>query len=107
LKFVRHLSLLLQKAEIRMAELVHKSVPERLASHIVRLVESEGVMTKEGLMVPTRYTHEHLGTMIGCKRVAVTRAFNFLRQEGVLELKLRKIYIRDNEALERIASAQR
>jgi CRP/FNR family cyclic AMP-dependent transcriptional regulator len=103
LRLVRHLSRQLREAETQMAELVHKSVPARLASLIVRLVESEGVMTREGAMVPTRYTHEQLGTMIGAKRVAVTRAFNLLRQKGAVELKERHIYIRDMEALKRIA----
>lgn len=107
LSLVRRLSRLLREAEIRIAELVHKSVSERLASHILRLAESEGVMTKEGIMVPTRYTHEQLGTMIGSKRVAVTRAFNLLRQNEALELKDRNIYIRDKETLERLAGARR
>jgi hypothetical protein len=63
-------------------------------------------MTKEGAMVASRYTHERLGTMIGAKRVAVTRAFNLLRQEGAVELKQRHIYIRDMETLKRIANAK-
>src|SRR5918997_2107008 len=106
LRLVRHLSRQLREAETQMADLVHKGVPARLASLIVRLVESEGVMTKEGAIVPSRYTHERLGTMIGAKRVAVTRAFNLLRQEGAMELKERHIYIRDMEALKRIADAK-
>jgi CRP/FNR family cyclic AMP-dependent transcriptional regulator len=106
LRLVRHLSRQLREAETQIAELVHKGVPARLASLIVRLVESEGVMTREGAMVPTRYTHEQLGTMIGAKRVAVTRAFNLLRQMGAVELKERHIYIRDMEALKRIADTR-
>ena len=107
LRLVRHLSRQLREAEMQMAELVHKGVPARLASLIVRLVESEGVMTKEGaIVVPTPYTHERLGTMIGAKRVAVTRAFNLLRQEGAVELKERHIYIRDMETLKRIAGVR-
>jgi CRP/FNR family transcriptional regulator, cyclic AMP receptor protein len=106
LRLVRHISRQLREAEMQMAELVHKGVPARLAGLILRLSESEGLMTREGVMVPTRYTHEQLGTMIGTKRVAVTRAFNFLRQEGAVELKERHIYIRDMEALKRIADAR-
>ncbi len=106
LRLVRHLSRQLREAETQMADLIHKGVPARLASLIVRLVESEGVMTKEGAMVASRYTHERLGTMIGAKRVAVTRAFNILRQEGAVELKQRHIYIRDMKTLKRIANAK-
>jgi CRP/FNR family transcriptional regulator len=103
---VRHLSRQLREREMQMAELVYKGVPARLASLIVRLIASEGVMTKEGAMVPTRYTHEQLGTMIGAKRVAVTRAFNLLRREGAVELRERHIYIRDMESIKRIADAR-
>jgi CRP/FNR family cyclic AMP-dependent transcriptional regulator len=106
LRLVRHLSRQLREREMQMAELVYKGVPARLASLIVRLIASEGVMTKEGAMVPTRYTHEQLGTMIGAKRVAVTRAFNLLRQEGAVELRERHIYIRDMESIKRIADAR-
>lgn len=63
-------------------------------------------MTSESVMVPTRYTHQRLGTMIGSKRVAVTRAFNLLRQKRAVEIKRRHIYIKDADALERIASAR-
>ena len=105
LRLVRRLSEQLREAEIRISELIHKGVPARLASLILRMADSEGVVTREGVLVPTRYTHERLGTMVGAKRVAVTRAFNELRQAGAVELKRRHIYIKDKEVLERIANS--
>ena len=106
LRLVRHLSRQLREAEVQMADLVHKGIPARLASLILRLIKSEGVMTKEGIMVPTNYTQEQLGTMIGAKRVAVTRAFNLLRQEGAVQVKQRQIHIKDMEALKHIAGTR-
>ena len=41
--------------------------------------------------------------MIGANRVAVTRAFGLLQDEGVVELRRRLIYVRDLEALRRVA----
>jgi CRP/FNR family transcriptional regulator len=107
LRLVRRLSEQLREAELRLSELVNKDVRARLASLILRLTEREGVVTKEGVMVPTRYTHERLGTMIGAKRVAVTRAFNQLRQAEAVELKRRYIHIKDKDALKRIAGAEK
>ena len=105
LRLVRRLSERLREAEIRLAEFASKGVPARLASLILRMADREGVVTREGVMVPTRYTHERLGTMIGAKRVAVSRAFKLLRQTGAVEASRRHILIKDTEALKRMASA--
>ena len=93
----------LVETEGRRADLARKEVPERLASQILRLVESEGVVTREGYRMPTRYTHQQLGTMIGANREAVTRAFGKLRLEGGVELRNRRILVIDLEALKRAA----
>jgi CRP/FNR family transcriptional regulator, cyclic AMP receptor protein len=106
LKLVRRLSERLRETEIRLAELASKGVLARLAGHILRIAEREGVVTNRGIMVPTHYTHERLGTMIAAKRVAVTRAFNELRQTGAVEVNGRRIHIRDSGALRRIADAE-
>jgi CRP/FNR family cyclic AMP-dependent transcriptional regulator len=66
----------------RMAEIAHKEVVSRLSSQILRLLESEGVVDREGQKLPAAYTHEELGTMIGAGRVTVSRAFKELREEG-------------------------
>jgi DNA-binding transcriptional regulator YhcF (GntR family) len=41
--------------------------------------------------------------MIGANRVAVTRAFGLLQDEGVVDLRRRLIYVRDLQALRRVA----
>ena len=105
LRLVRYLSERLRETEIRLAEFAHKDVSARLASQLLRLVESEGVVTGEGYRIPTRYTHEQLATIIGSRRAPVTRAFSKLREEGVVELENRHIYVLDLEALERAAEA--
>ncbi len=91
------------ETEGRLADLARKEVPERLASQILRLVASEGVVTREGYRILTRYTHQQLATMIGANREAVTRAFGKLRSEGGVELRERRIFVTDQEALKRAA----
>src|SRR4051794_25278253 len=83
----------------QMADIALKEVAGRLASLILYLCESEGIVSSDGYSIPTHYTHEQLGDMIGAKRVAVTRAFSRLQDEGIVELRRRIIYIRDIEAL--------
>jgi CRP/FNR family transcriptional regulator, cyclic AMP receptor protein len=94
----------LSSSNERMAEVARKEVLSRLASQILRLLEGEGVVApRGGRMLPTAYTHEEWGTMIGAERPAVTRAFGRLQDEGVLELRRRRIYVRDLEALRHIS----
>jgi len=84
-----------------------KGVPARLASLILFLIESEGVKRPGEIRIPTHYTHDYLGTMIGVNREAVTRAFGPLQDEGVVGLRRRRIRVRDVEALRRIAEQER
>src|SRR5918994_4298661 len=103
LKVMSVLSERLSLAEDRMEDIALKEVPARLASFILHLVESEGVMTAEGPKIPTRYTHRQLATMIGSKRETVTKAFTLLQQAGIIELRRRRIHIKDIQALKRVA----
>ena len=90
--------------EERLEALTLKQVPARLASLLVLLAESEGVMTNgEQIRIPTSYTHEMLSTMIGSTRVGVTRAFGRLQDEGAVELRRRQIHLKDLETLKRVA----
>ena len=103
---IRIISLLSERLhyyETRMQDVTLKEVPARLASLILFLVKSEGVQRPGEIRIPTTYTHEHLGTMIGANREAVTRAFGRLQDEGALQIRRRLIYVDDLEALERAA----
>ena len=92
----------------RLAEVANKEVVSRLASQILRLVESEGIVDRRGgYGLPSAYTHEELGAMIGAGRVAVTRALGSLQEEGDVELRQRIIHVRDREALRGIADQER
>ena len=103
LKMMSVLSERLSRTEDRMEDIALKEVPARLAGFILQLVEEEGVVTREGYKVPTRYTHRQLATVIGSKRETVTKAFTLLQQAEVVELKRRRIHVRDIEALKRVA----
>jgi CRP/FNR family transcriptional regulator len=103
---IRMISLLSERLhyyETRMEDVTLREVPARLASLILFLIESEGVQVPGEIGIPTRYTHEHLGTMIGANREAVTRAFGRLQDDGALQIRRRLIYVDDVEALQRAA----
>ncbi len=103
LRIIRVLSERLRLCEARLEDIGLKDVPARLASLILQLAESEGVMTPEGPMIPAHYTHRQLATMIGSSRESVTRAFTKLQKAGAVELRHRHVYLKDVQALERAA----
>lgn len=105
LRLVRVLAERLHATELRYAAVVGKEVPARLASRILTLVDSEGIVTNESYRIPTRYTHEQLASMIGCKRVAVSRAFAKLKETGAVQLKDRHIIVKDLDALKGFVEA--
>ena len=88
-------------------DVVYKDVTARLAGLILRLLDSEGVVDREGYAIPTRYTHVQLGAMIGSRRVAVTNAFNRLREAGAVETSQHRIRVRSTEALGRTATQEK
>jgi CRP/FNR family transcriptional regulator, cyclic AMP receptor protein len=105
LRLVRDLAERLHASEARYADVVGKNVPARLATLILTLVDSEGVVSSDSYRIPTHYTHDQLGSMIGCKRVAVTRAFRKLEEGGAVELEERRIVVKDMDALKESAGA--
>jgi CRP/FNR family transcriptional regulator len=97
----------LRRYETRLEDITLKGITARLASLLVLLLENEGVVTGDhSLKIPTHYTHQQLGTMIGANREAVTRAFGQLQDEGIVELRRRLIYVPDVQALRTRAEAQ-
>ena len=87
--------------EARWADMAAMEVSARLASVLLLLIESEGVVTPEGHRIPTRYTHQQIASMIGANREAVTKALGRLQEEGGVELKERYVSVTDVEALKR------
>ena len=107
-KTIRLLGERLAMCEGRLSDMVHKEVPARLATVVLGLSEHQGVVTGEAYrIIPTRYTHNQLASMVGSNREAVTRALGKLRKAGAVEVRGRHIYVTDADALERLAEAER
>jgi CRP/FNR family transcriptional regulator len=107
-KTIRLLGERLSTCEDRLSGLVHKEVPARLATLVLRLSGHQGVVTgKDNRIIPNRYTHNQLASMVGSNREAVTRALGRLRKAGAVEVRNQRIHVTDGDALERLAGAQR
>lgn len=101
LQLVHLLSNRLIARESRLEGLGLKEVPARLAGLLLQLVEEQGVRTREGYKIPTRYTHHQLGTFIGANRASTTRALAKLREAGAVRTVDRYIMVEDLETLKR------
>jgi CRP/FNR family transcriptional regulator, cyclic AMP receptor protein len=107
-KTIRLLGERLSTCEDRLSGLIHKEVPARLATLVLRLSGHQGVVTgKDNRIIPNRYTHIQLASMVGSNREALTRAFGRLRKAGAVEVRNQRIHVTDADALERLAGAQR
>ena len=88
----------------RMTDIAVKEVPARLASLILDLLQIDGLVTREGhYKIASHYTHEHLASMIGVQRGAVTRAFGTLQESESVLLLRRRIYVTDLATLKQLA----
>jgi CRP/FNR family transcriptional regulator, cyclic AMP receptor protein len=97
----------LRLMDARISDVIHKRVSARLASLIVWLIDEEGIVAGSGdLVIPYHYTHEQLGTIIGARRVAVTLAFSALQDKGIVELRGRRVHVKDLNRLKRIAEQE-
>jgi CRP/FNR family transcriptional regulator, cyclic AMP receptor protein len=97
----------LRLMDARISDVIHKRVYARLASLIAWLIDEEGIVVRSGdLVIPYQYTHAQLGTIIGARRVAVTLALRALQDKGVVELRGRRIHVKDPNRLQCIAEEE-
>jgi CRP/FNR family transcriptional regulator, cyclic AMP receptor protein len=88
----------------RMTDIAVKGVPARLASLLLDLLQSDGVVTRDGYYkVASYYTHDQLAGMIGVTRGSVTKAFGTLQDSESVLLRRRQIYVTDLATLKRWA----
>ena len=104
-RLMEALSRRMRRCDERLADIALKKTSARLASLILQLVEDEGVKTPDSYKIPTPYTHDELGAMIGARRVTITRAFGKLRDEEAVEIRRHLLYVTNLDALERLAEA--
>lgn len=92
--------------ESRLEEFALKEVPARLSRLLLRLGEEEGQPAPQGSLLPYRYTHQTLASLVGCERPALTRALHQLEKLGAVLHSGRDLYIIDEAALKRISQGR-
>lgn len=76
-------------------DLSFTTVRQRLISLLLRLAESHGKSTKQGLRLELTETHQDLAAELGTVRELVSRNLSRLQAEGLLEVDGRNIIVKD------------
>lgn len=82
-------------------DLSFTTIRERLIALILRLTQSTGTTSKEGVHVELTKTHQDLAAELGTVRELVSRNLSRLQAEGFLEVDGRRIIVKDLAGLRR------
>lgn len=85
--------------ESRLENLVFRSIPEKLASILLELLEQFGEESPEGIKINLSLTHQDLANLIGASRPTVSETLIDFKNEGLIDIKGRSIFIRDTARL--------
>jgi CRP/FNR family transcriptional regulator len=87
-------------------ELSFATVRQRLIAAIVRLAETTGIPSKDGLRFELTKSHQDLAAELGTVRELVSRNLSRLQAEGLIEVQGRKIVVKDLAGLQQARSSQ-
>ncbi len=89
----------LRRLVVTIEELSFTTVRQRLVSTLLRLAQSEGKETAQGLEFLLPDSHQELANQLGTVRELISRNLKRLQAEGLVEVNSRRIVVRDMKAL--------
>ena len=92
----------LKESDDHMVNMAQKTVRERLAETLLSLKESFG--TSEDGSLKTQMSREEIGSMIGTATESCIRLLSDFNKNGLIELKGKKIFLKDLSGLKREAN---
>ena len=91
-----------QRFERRLKSLMFQPNRDRLIFLLLELAERYGVLHTDGIALRIRLSHQEMANIIGSTRETVTVVLGELQQEGLLEVKRRRVILKD---LDRLATS--
>jgi CRP/FNR family transcriptional regulator len=86
-------------------ELSFTTVRQRLIALILRLAQTSGTVSKEGVRLELTRSHQDLAAELGTVRELVSRNLSRLQAEGFLDVEGRSIVVKDIAGLRREQNA--
>jgi CRP/FNR family cyclic AMP-dependent transcriptional regulator len=103
LRFMNIMSQRLRALESKLADIAFKSVPQRLATVLLNLADTQSERQESGPPAVVRYTHQQLAEMIGSYRETITKAIGEFREAGLIRVEEEAIYLTDMARLQELA----
>lgn len=89
----------LRRANQQIYDLTFLNVRTRILKRLLILAEQGGLGTENEYTIPLKITHQQLAEMVGAVRETVSKTLQELQDEGLIEIKDRRIRITDITAL--------
>jgi CRP/FNR family transcriptional regulator len=102
INLMRSLAERLREAEDQIESLAFRPVPARLAGKLLDLMDRYGRVTPSGIRIDERFTHMQLAEMIGTSRETLTKVLNELRDERLIDVRERLVWVLDPDGLDRL-----
>src|SRR5690606_24646658 len=93
----------LQDAHNRIQELSTEEVEQRVARCILRLIESAGAQTPEGIAISFPITRQEIAEMTGTTLHTVSRLLSAWKERGMVETGRKKVTVRNLDELTALA----
>ncbi|MFC0212199.1 Crp/Fnr family transcriptional regulator [Paenibacillus chartarius] len=100
--FTKWMALQHRTTQSKFRDLLLFGKPGALASTLIRLCNSYGMATKDGIRIMTKLTNTELADFIGATRESVNRMLSDLKKDGIIDLSSGHIVVRSLSELKAI-----
>jgi CRP-like cAMP-binding protein len=104
LRMIEALDEQLQRFEAQIEDFAFRNVPTRVARLLARLGEEHGRVSREGVTIGLRLSHQDIANMIATSRETVSGVLGELREQGLIRTGGKMISILDYPGLQDVAS---
>ena len=98
-RFMNWMAMARRVSESKFRDLLLFGKPGALASTLIRLSNSYGIMCAEGIKIDLKLTNSELAAFIGTTRESVNRMLSGLKDEGTIDIRKGYIYVMNLSAL--------
>lgn len=106
LSLIEKINQRLKETEDRIADLVFRDVPGRIASVLLKLAEQFGKNNAEGTQISIKLTHQELADMVGASRETITIILNEFKDDKIISVSEKYITITDGKILKQWAGKE-